>query len=391
LLKGKGGNDFIVAGQLNSGVTATEAADALESGPSAIMPLITAASHVTARGKGGNNTLVGTGYDKLVGGAGNNFFYDAGYSGDTINGGTTGLHFAQYNPNASMSNILQVLDPPGGPAGTVAPAVATAGPAAVGVVTESVSDGVLEITGTSASDSILIKSNGTKIKTKANGVTLPPVPLADLTGVSVKGRAGDDTVTVDPSVLLPATITATSGNDSLTGGGGDNVIISGIGNSTLVGGAGLNLLVPGDFETYADTSPGNDSLVGGSGMTIADFSYRLDGMVLSNDGKPDSGDPSLGETITIAPSVTGILAGTGNDTIIGTVANELLSAGKGNNNITGGGVEDTIAANKGTDSIAVAAEPVVLFILKSSLDTVTGVNNPDEDILSLNSASDTVN
>jgi Ca2+-binding RTX toxin-like protein len=251
--------------------------------------------------------------------------------------------------------------------------------------------GVLKITGTSAADTITVKSNGTKIKIKADGQTLTPVPLANLTGVSVKGRAGDDTITVQQSVLLPATITATSGNDSLTGGGGDNVIISGIGNSTLVGGGGLNLLVPGELATYSDTSPGNDSLVGGSGgMTIADFAYRLDGMVLSNDGKPDSGDPSLGEKITIAPSVTGILAGTGNDTIVGTVANELLSAGEGDNTIHGGGVDDTISASTGTDSVVVAAEPVALFILSSAPDTVTGVNNPSEDILSYNTASDTL-
>jgi Ca2+-binding RTX toxin-like protein len=394
LLKGRGGNDFIVAGQLNSGVSAAEAADALQSGPSAIIPLLTSAGHVTARGKGGNNSLVGTGDDKLVGGAGNDFFYDSGFKGDSINGGTTGLHFAQYNPNALMSNIFQVLDPPKGAVGTVSPAVVTgaAVPLTVGPVTDSVnSAGVLNIMGTSASDSITIKTNGTKIKINANGVALTPVLLNDLTGISVKGRTGDDTITVQQSVLLPATISATSGNDSLTGGGGDNVIISGIGNSTLVGGGGLNLLVPGQFETYSNTSPGNDSLVGGNGgMTIADFAYRLDGMVLSNDGNPDSGDPALGEKMTIAPSVTGILAGTGNDTIVGTVANELLSAGQGSNNIHGGGVDDTISASKGTDTVAVAAEPVALFILKSSPDSITGVNSPDEDILSYNAASDTL-
>jgi Ca2+-binding RTX toxin-like protein len=390
-IKANGLNDLLIAGLPASNVTPFDIAAAITAGPAAISNLLSPAGHVTVRGHGATNTIVGTGDDKLVGGKGNSLFFDGGYKGDTINGGSTGLHLAEYNPSDVMTNITQFFDPPKGAVGAVGTALPTAAPAQATTVTDSVtSAGILKVLGTTGNDTITITSDGTNIDITGNGAVMTPVPLAGLTGVSVKGKAGDDIITLAQSLLLPATINGGAGNDSLTGGGGDNLLISGPGNDTLVGGAAMSLLIPGQFQTYANTSPGNDSLVGGSGLAIADFSYRLDPMNLSNDGKPDSGDQSLNEKITIAPSVTGILGGTGPDTIVGTVPAELLSGGRGHNSIQGGGANDTILATKGSNSVAVAAEPVALFLLSNNPDTITGVKNAGQDILSLN-PSDVLN
>jgi Ca2+-binding RTX toxin-like protein len=318
----------------------------------------------------------------LLGGAGDDLFLDFGAKHNVIDGGT-GLNFAQNNPKDTMTNIFQVIDPPPG----VTPSVATLAAAipldSGGAVTDSVSNGVLKIAGTSGDDTISVKSNGVKVKVKADGVALTPILLADLVGVSVKGKGGDDVITIEPSVLLPSTLSGGGGNDSLAGGGGDNVIIAGNGNDTLVGGAGMNLLVPGNFQTYSATSPGNDDLEGGSGYSIADFSYRTDALVLSNNGQADSGDPLLDEKMTIGTDIAAIWGGTGNDTITGTHGGEFLSGGNGADSISGGGANDLLVGGKNSDTVAVAAEPVTLYLRDNQVDDYSGVSNPNEDILVL--------
>ena len=186
-------------------------------------------------------------------------------------------------------------------------------------------------------------------------------------------------------MLLTPTVFGGAGPDSITGGGGSNVLSGGAGSDTLVGGAGTNVLYPGLLQTFAASTAGRDLLIGGSGFTIADFSYRTDGMFLSNNGQNNSGDANFAEHITIMPSVNAIWGGSGADTIVGTVPGEFLSGGNGPDSITGGGADDLIVGGLGKDNVHVAAEPVTLYLRDGKRDHYTGVNNVDEDILQLDS------
>ncbi len=69
---------------------------------------------------------------------------------------------------------------------------------------------------------------------------------------------------------LGSDIVGTSGDDSLTGSQGDDLLLAGDGNDTLNGGAGADILVDG---------AGNDTLIGGAGADI---------FTLSPDGQDDS-------------------------------------------------------------------------------------------------------
>jgi hypothetical protein len=80
---------------------------------------------------------------------------------------------------------------------------------------------------------------------------------------------GDDSGSIDPGVVLPATIDGGAGSDSLGGGGGP---------STLRGGAGDDFLSGGDAADTIDGGGGGDYIVAGGG----------DDVVLARDGEADS-------------------------------------------------------------------------------------------------------
>jgi Ca2+-binding RTX toxin-like protein len=372
---GGAGNDLIECDGNDSSISGGQGSDTLVANGSA----------TSVGGGAGNDSIIATGGDDLLrGGAGDDIFFDGGASGDTINGGV-GLNFAQNNPSDSMQNIFQVIDPPKPPAPSAVRAAAAdiIAPAADVLPTAAVANGILTIVGTSSADSISVSSNGTQLTVTADGTPFGPFTISGLTGLTIAGKAANDTLIVDASVSLPATLKGGGGNDMISGGGSDNVIVGGKGNDTLTGGGGTNLLVPDRLAIYSGSPTGNDSLVGGSGFSIADFAYRTDALKLSNNGRPKSGDPSAGETSTIAPSVAAIWGGTGNDTINGANGGVFLSGGAGADSIAGGGVNDLLVGGHGKDSVAVAAEPVTVYVKdgKSGNDTVSGVSNQGEDIL----------
>jgi RTX calcium-binding nonapeptide repeat (4 copies) len=78
-------------------------------------------------------------------------------------------------------------------------------------------------------------------------------------GFEVNAGDGDDLVSISSQVMVPVTMRAGSGRDTLTGGGGPDKLIGGDGNDKLNGRGGDDLLFGGD---------GNDELIGGSGNDV---------------------------------------------------------------------------------------------------------------------------
>jgi hypothetical protein len=373
-MSGGAGNDTIVGGGKGSQLLGNGGADLID--PSH--------HHESVVGGAANDTISGAGHDSLRGGAGDDIFLDSGEKKDSINGGA-GLNFALNNPDSTMQNIFQPIDPTPPSSGGNA-VVPTAGPAAAPANASAVVvGGIVEITGTPGADTISISSDGTNLNVEADGSSLGAFALSGVSSVFVSAKGGRDTVSVDSSVTLPCTLMGGAGGDSLQGGGGDNVLVGGGGSDTIVGGSGTNLLVGGQLMVFSNSPAGNDILDGGTGFSIADFSYRTDPLKLSNDGTHDSGDPQFGESITIDANVSAIWGGTANDTITGGVPGVFLSGGDGANSIHGGGANDLLVGGGGNDTVIVAAEPVSLYLLNGSPNEYGGVNNPSEDILQLDS------
>src|SRR5688500_16505711 len=80
----------------------------------------------------------------------------------------------------------------------------------------TVVNGVLNVTGTNGPDTITVSAGRSALTVQQNGVSRS-VPLAGLGAVSIEAMGGDDTVTLNSSLMLPATLNGGSGNDRLTG------------------------------------------------------------------------------------------------------------------------------------------------------------------------------
>ena len=216
-------------------------------------------------------------------------------------------------------------------------------------LTTTLSAGTLLITGTAADDSITVSRSG-NTWTVTNG-DWSKIIAAAVTRISVNGKAGNDAVTIDPSVAVPATLIGDLGNDTLIGSSGATSLSGGAGDDSLAGGS-ANDTLSGDA--------GNDTLAGGSGDN------RLLGGTDNDSLRAESGNDWLqgdagNDTLT---------GGAGNDSLYGNAGDDSLSGGFGNDFIQGGLGFDTMAGGAGVDTIDysdhTAAQPIWLSLAGTS-------------------------
>ena len=137
-------------------------------------------------------------------------------------------------------------------------------------------------------------------------------------------------------------VIGSGGNDSADGGAGQDQILAGFGDDTLLGGDGDDTLVDGG--TGATETGGNDDVNGQAGEDTAayqreaDVSVSLDG--LANDGIAGEADNVQTENV---------FAGSGNDSLTGDDAENLLAGGPGNDQLLGFGGGDGLLGGSGDD------------------------------------------
>jgi Ca2+-binding RTX toxin-like protein len=156
---------------------------------------------------------------------------------------------------------------------------------------------------------------------------------ADVTAGAVTGGVGNDTLAGGPG---PVVLSGDDAHDALTGGpGGDD----------LSGGAGRDSLEPG---------PGTDVISGGGDFDIVSYADRLATVRVSLDGQ--SNDGQAGENDHLGGDVEGILAGEGDDELVGGVGandidgnagSDVIDPGPGNDVVHGGSGNDRIHARDG--------------------------------------------
>jgi Ca2+-binding RTX toxin-like protein len=81
-----------------------------------------------------------------------------------------------------------------------------------------------------------------------------------IAGFEINTGPGNDTVTLGPTVPVPATIRGGEGDDVLTGGAGADKLIGGPGNDELVGRGGDDMLVGGPGYDRLNGGPGHNTL-----------------------------------------------------------------------------------------------------------------------------------
>src|SRR5262245_53766602 len=188
----------------------------------------------------------------------------------------------------------------------------------------SVSGGVLTVIGTAGNDIVRvgIEFGGTDLEVQEGFEAPVNFPIDTVTKIVIQGLGGNDSLTVEEDVTLPATIDAGGGNDVLRGGSGNDRLLGGAGNDMLFGGLG------GDF------------ISGGAGKDLTDYASRSAPVVVRIDRKANDG--VAGEKDNIGADVESIFGGPLNDKIIASkaVVSNFLVGGGGNDTLDGGGGDD---------------------------------------------------
>ena len=217
----------------------------------------------------------------------------------------------------------------------------------------------LLITDGTAGDQVKIINHGVQAIAFANGST-----ASLLIGASLTAGSGNSTLT---GTQWNDTLIGNSGVETLLGNGGNDTFIAGIGTETLSGGVGNDFYsyAQGDGVTVITDSGGNDKLVLGTGLTAANVTVSQSGNdLLITDGQAGdqitlrnqftSGNPV--EWMLFADgssqSLTGLkVVASGNGAFGGGATSDTLIGGTGNETLTGNGGNDTFIAGTGTETM----------------------------------------
>jgi Ca2+-binding RTX toxin-like protein len=130
----------------------------------------------------------------------------------------------------------------------------------------------LFVGGTLGNDSIAIGTAARgQVQVKINGKVQGKYMVTG--GLFVYAGAGNDTVSVDAGIKLPALVDGGAGNDTLRAGGGNSILLGGSGNDRLIGGAKRNLLIGGSGGDMLTAGSKGDILIGGATPFDEDYPW----------------------------------------------------------------------------------------------------------------------
>ena len=243
--------------------------------------------------------------------------------------------------------------------------------------------------------------------------------VANTTLIQVFGQAGNDTITLDESngALPAAQLFGGDGNDTLTGGSGNDLLFGQAGNDTLLGkggndllfgGAGNDTLTGGDGDDQMFGEAGNDRMIwnpgddtdlieGGDGTDTAEvnggngaetFTITANGTRVRFDRvNPAPFFLDIGTTENLVVNANGgddiITAGNGLATLIqltidGGAGNDTITGGDGNDTLLGGDGNDIVIGGRGNDTALLGAgDDTFVWNPGDGSDTVEGQDGTD--------------
>jgi len=206
---------------------------------------------------------------------------------------------------------------------------------------------------------------------------------------TIDGGPGDDQVAdsgaPNPTPATPPgvndtsndTITGGEGQDNLNGGAGDDHVDGGDGSDpALTGGLGADTVTGGngDDGVFATEDHAADSYSGGAGNDTIDYSNYGSAIALTLAGGATGAG---GENDTLAADFENANGGSGDDTLTGTDAANIINGGSGNDTINGAGGDDNLIGSSGNDVLA-GGEGRDFLAGGDGNDTLNGENGDDD-------------
>jgi Ca2+-binding RTX toxin-like protein len=175
--------------------------------------------------------------------------------------------------------------------------------------------------------------------------------IKEIEGLYVQGGSGDDNINAPAASYV--SLLGFDGNDTLTGG---------IGNDNLDGGNGNDILNGGAGDDNISTGTGNDTVNGGAGVDriLIDRQNAILNIVISSsslqqveviNAKTGSGNDTI--DVSSALISTQVEAGAGDDTITGSSGNDVITMGAGNDIVNAGAGIDTLFGGTGNDAYTI--------------------------------------
>jgi hypothetical protein len=162
----------------------------------------------------------------------------------------------------------------------------------------------------------------------------------------VTGTARNDVIAVTSGAHE---VLGEAGNDTMCADGAGSTLLGGDGNDRLLGWAGRDRLDGGNGNDVLQGGGGPDQLIGGQGTDTVTYADHASDVTAAPDGKSDSG--SVGEDDTVDPSVENLTGGSGNDTLTGSAAGNVIAGGAGADRLLGGGGNDVLEGGAGNDAL----------------------------------------
>ena len=190
------------------------------------------------------------------------------------------------------------------------------------------------MSGGAGNDTYLVDSTGDVINDLGAATDVDTVQIIQTINYTLAANIENAAITAGGN----SNLTGNSLNNGLTGNDGRNVIDGGVGNDRLDGAGGADSLLGGAGNDVFLGGMGNDTMRGGDGVDMANFvEAGVDLRVDLNTGRIS------GEGTDLIFDIENILAGDGQDTLLGNAAGNDLDGGAGIDSLSGGGGNDTLA------------------------------------------------
>ena len=193
---------------------------------------------------------------------------------------------------------------------------------------------------------------------------IPTTATSENLSVTVFGSQSGDTINLQTSNTQIGhdivTISGLGGDDLLVGHAGAIILNGGAGNDILGGGSGNDTLNGGSGNDYLDGSAGNDTLHGGSGNDTLDggdgddtasyangFGVEVDLRMIT----AQTLNPSFSQRDTLI-SIENLTGSAYNDHLIGNSGANVLIGGDGDDTLNGGAGSDTLDGGDGNDTVS---------------------------------------